>query len=599
MIHTLAQKAKMNDIPRLYILLRREIMRKTVKLAVCLALATSLVACSTNGSQTSTGKTDTAANVLTGKAKGFGGEVIATVTLEDGKIISVEIDGSKETQGIGTKAIEELPGLIVKAGNTEVDVVSGATTTSKAIIAAVNNALDPEKYPFEQEQSQEKVETAPEAVVAAEVFQGFGLSNLNRVGPGSDDKEVPVYSINQVFANVLFDAEGRILDLYIDQLEVATPNYDGETMPHFSGFPGQKGYNMDKDHDGVVDGTSEDTEENFLAEVSSWVTKRERGEGYVMGTGYWATQMDKFQELFVGKTVEEIKEWYAKYCSDINGRPLKADSSKEEDITKYNALTDEEKAMLADVVTGATMSLNDSHGNIIEAIEKAYNNKKGLDITSASYIGSGVNSSGRVGPGKDDKEVPVYSVNQVFANTLFDEEGRIVAINIDQLEYATPNYDGETMPHFSGFPGQEGYNMDSDHDGVVDGVSVPSEESFAAEVTSWATKRDRGEGYVMGTGYWAAQMDKFESIFVGMTVDEVEEWFAKYCSDVNGRPLKADSSNEADVAKFNALSSEEQAMLVDVVASATMSLNDSHGDIIGAIRKSFENKEAIDLTVSK
>lgn len=574
-------------------------MRKTVKLAVCLALATSLVACSTNGSQTSTGKTDTAANVLTGKAKGFGGEVIATVTLEDGKIISVEIDGSKETQGIGTKAIEELPGLIVKAGNTEVDVVSGATTTSKAIIAAVNNALDPEKYPFEQEQSQEKVETAPEAVVAAEVFQGFGLSNLNRVGPGSDDKEVPVYSINQVFANVLFDAEGRILDLYIDQLEVATPNYDGETMPHFSGFPGQKGYNMDKDHDGVVDGTSEDTEENFLAEVSSWVTKRERGEGYVMGTGYWATQMDKFQELFVGKTVEEIKEWYAKYCSDINGRPLKADSSKEEDITKYNALTDEEKAMLADVVTGATMSLNDSHGNIIEAIEKAYNNKKGLDITSASYIGSGVNSSGRVGPGKDDKEVPVYSVNQVFANTLFDEEGRIVAINIDQLEYATPNYDGETMPHFSGFPGQEGYNMDSDHDGVVDGVSVPSEESFAAEVTSWATKRDRGEGYVMGTGYWAAQMDKFESIFVGMTVDEVEEWFAKYCSDVNGRPLKADSSNEADVAKFNALSSEEQAMLVDVVASATMSLNDSHGDIIGAIRKSFENKEAIDLTVSK
>lgn len=589
----------MNDIPRLYILLRREIMRKTVKLAVCLALATSLVACSTNSSQTSTGKTDTAANVLTGKAKGFGGEVIATVTLEDGKIISVEIDGSKETQGIGTKAIEELPGLIVKAGNTEVDVVSGATTTSKAIIAAVNNALDPEKYPFEQEQSQEKVETAPEAVVAAEVFQGFGLSNLNRVGPGSDDKEVPVYSINQVFANVLFDAEGRILDLYIDQLEVATPNYDGETMPHFSGFPGQKGYNMDKDHDGVVDGTSEDTEENFLAEVSSWVTKRERGEGYVMGTGYWATQMDKFQELFVGKTVEEIKEWYAKYCSDINGRPLKADSSKEEDITKYNALTDEEKAMLADVVTGATMSLNDSHGNIIEAIEKAYNNKKGLDITSASYIGSGVNSSGRVGPGKDDKEVPVYSVNQVFANTLFDEEGRIVAINIDQLEYATPNYDGETMPHFSGFPGQEGYNMDSDHDGVVDGVSVPSEESFAAEVTSWATKRDRGEGYVMGTGYWAAQMDKFESIFVGMTVDEVEEWFAKYCSDVNGRPLKADSSNEADVAKFNALSSEEQAMLVDVVASATMSLNDSHGDIIGAIRKSFENKEAIDLTVSK
>lgn len=155
------------------------------------------------------------------------------------------------------------------------------------------------------------------------------------------------------------------------------------------------------------------------------------------------------------------------------------------------------------------------------------------------------------------------------------------------------------MLHFSGFPGQEGYNLDSNHDGVIDGVSVPTQETFTSEISSWKTKRDRGEGYVMGTGNWSTQMDKFESIFIGKTVDEVEEWFAKYCSDLNGRPLKADSSKEEDAKKYNTLTSEEQAMLADVVSGATMSLKDSHGDILSAIRKSLANKVTIDLTVSK
>ena len=125
-----------------------------------------------------------------------------------------------------------------------------------------------------------------------------------------------------------------------------TPNYDGASMPHFSGFPGQGGYNLDSDHDAKVDGKTEDTEENFAAEIASWQTKRERGADYVMGTGTWEEQMDKFQQLFVGKTVDEVEEWFEKYCSDLNGRPLKDGSDKEEDKAKYDALTEEEKAML-------------------------------------------------------------------------------------------------------------------------------------------------------------------------------------------------------------------------------------------------------------
>ena len=535
-----------------------------------------------------------AAGVLTGTADGFGGPITVSVTMDGDTITAVEVVSNSETPEIAGAALEQIPAAIVAANSPDVDVVSGATYTSNGIINAVKNAISGTSPEPEPEATPEPTQAAQ---TAAEAYQGFGLSNTVRMGPGSDDTGTPVYSINQVFANVVFDGEGKILSIYVDQLEYATPNYDGASMPHFSGWPGQGGYNNDSNHDAVVDGTTPDTEEQFTEEVAGWITKRDRGDDYVMGTGTWHEQMDAFQRLFVGMTVDEVEEWFAKYCSDANGRPLKESSSGEGDAEKYAALTDDEKAMLADVTSSATMSLNDSHGDILSAIRKAYENRVPLGAMTATGMGLGLSNTVRMGPGSDDTGTPVYSINQVFANTLFDSEGRIVAIYVDQLEYATPNYDGAEMPHFSGWPGQGGYNNDSNHDAVVDGTTPDTEEQFTEEVAGWVTKRDRGETYVMGTGTWSEQMDAFQKLFVGKTVDEVEEWFAKYCSDANGRPLKESSSGEGDAEKYAALTDDEKAMLADVTSSATMSLNDSHGDILSAIRASFDNMVPVDLTL--
>ena len=76
-------------------------------------------------------------------AKGIGGDVPVTVTVKDGKIAKVEVGENSETQGIGSKAIEQLPDAIVKANGTEgVDAVSGASVTSKAIFDAVNDCME-------------------------------------------------------------------------------------------------------------------------------------------------------------------------------------------------------------------------------------------------------------------------------------------------------------------------------------------------------------------------------------------------------------------------------------------------------------------------
>ena len=555
-------------------------MRKIIALALCAMMLLTVPAM---------------AEELTGQAKGFGGIVTVTVVKEGNDIISVTAEAPNDTPAIAGPAIEKLTAAIVAADSAEVDTVAGATRTSNGVKNAVKNALDPVAFPFVEEV---KAEAAPVVAKASDAYIGLGVASAGRMGPGSDDQGVGVYSFNEVVAAVVFDAEGRILLAKVDQLEIATPNYDGATMPHLSGFPGQT-YNNDADHDEKVDSVIEVTPDSFMAEVESWQTKRERGEGYVMGTGVWAQQMDKFEEVFVGKTVEEVEQWFAAYCSDRNGRPLKAGSSNEQDAAKYDALSEEEKAMLADVTAGATMSLNDSHGNLIAALEKAYENRVALEIESASAMGLGVANMGRIGPGKDDQGVQVYSFNDVYAFVLFDAEGKVVASAVDQLEVATPNYDGATMPHFTGFPGMGGYNYDSNHDEKVDSVLENDNDAFLAEIESWQTKRERGEGYVMGTGYWAQQMDTFQQVFEGKTVEEINEWFAAYCSDRNGRPLQAGSSNEQDAAKYAALTDEDKAMLADVTAGATMSLNDGHGNILAALEKAAASKEEVTLTIGK
>ena len=78
----------------------------------------------------------------TAEGKGIGGDVPVTVTVKDGKVATVTVGDNSETQGIGSKAIEQLPEAIVEANGTEgVDAVSGATVTSKAIFTAVNSCL--------------------------------------------------------------------------------------------------------------------------------------------------------------------------------------------------------------------------------------------------------------------------------------------------------------------------------------------------------------------------------------------------------------------------------------------------------------------------
>lgn len=106
------------------------------KLFLGLAAVALLAGCSNGGGAAETTK-------VTGVGTGMGGEVKVEVEFEGDKIVSVNVVEHKETEGISDPAIEELPAKIVEANGTEgVEVVSGATITSNAIIDAVNDAIE-------------------------------------------------------------------------------------------------------------------------------------------------------------------------------------------------------------------------------------------------------------------------------------------------------------------------------------------------------------------------------------------------------------------------------------------------------------------------
>ena len=107
-------------------------MKKLLNSLAAIAMAASLTACSSSSAYSGTTK---------GTAKGMG-DITVTLTLKDGKITECSVDGAGETEGIGTNAIDQLPGEIVKENKISVDGVTGATITSDAIKDAAKAALE-------------------------------------------------------------------------------------------------------------------------------------------------------------------------------------------------------------------------------------------------------------------------------------------------------------------------------------------------------------------------------------------------------------------------------------------------------------------------
>lgn len=80
-----------------------------------------------------------------GEDRGIGGPIKVLVAMNNDEITNIEIIYHNETRGVSTNAIDTIIQSIIKNQTTQVDAVSGATVTSKALMNAVKNAIEEKK----------------------------------------------------------------------------------------------------------------------------------------------------------------------------------------------------------------------------------------------------------------------------------------------------------------------------------------------------------------------------------------------------------------------------------------------------------------------
>ena len=318
-------------------------MRRTISMLLTGALLlTCLTGCRAGADQ------------RTGEAEGYGGAIKVTVTMNGDDITDVRVVSHNETQGVGTRAIDALPAAIEEADSIDVDSVSGATITSEAIKEAVSQAMGMAGV-IQQVIPMDGMNAKEASPVSG--LRGVGMASTGRIGPGKDSEGGQVYSFNVVFAAGEFEEDGTIRRMQVDQLEIVTPNLGGGSA--FAGFP-----------DNVGD------EERFLQEVSAWTTKGAQGDGYMLNSGSWREQMDAYEQAMVGMTVEEVKNWHASrggaaQTGSETGTTDAADAGTAQPVNDM-ADVDMTGAAKMDAASSATMSLQSEYGDILLAIERAW-----------------------------------------------------------------------------------------------------------------------------------------------------------------------------------------------------------------------------------
>jgi uncharacterized protein with FMN-binding domain len=81
----------------------------------------------------------------TGVSQGYAGEVKVEVTMQGSKIKAIEVLESSDTPGLSTQAFDVMIERIIAKQGVDVDLVSGATGSSRGLLKAVEEAIGKSK----------------------------------------------------------------------------------------------------------------------------------------------------------------------------------------------------------------------------------------------------------------------------------------------------------------------------------------------------------------------------------------------------------------------------------------------------------------------
>lgn len=113
----------------------KKMIRRILVCASSLCLLMNAAGCTQNTKKTVNDGT------YTGSAKGYNGTVTVSAVFSDGKMESLEVTGENETKTVADDALQNTAKYITENQSLNVDVSTGATQTSNAVIKAAGKAV--------------------------------------------------------------------------------------------------------------------------------------------------------------------------------------------------------------------------------------------------------------------------------------------------------------------------------------------------------------------------------------------------------------------------------------------------------------------------
>ena len=115
------------------------ILNKVCKTSIAFMLGVSLIGCALKKESTTTHTVND--GNYTGIGTGYNGYVTVSASFRNGFLTNVIITDQQETKAVSDAALTKIPEYVINEQSLNVDISTGATQTSKAVLEAIGNAI--------------------------------------------------------------------------------------------------------------------------------------------------------------------------------------------------------------------------------------------------------------------------------------------------------------------------------------------------------------------------------------------------------------------------------------------------------------------------